>query len=154
MNQVGEKFDWKLPASTGHPELEHEQCVLWYDGPLSNVFRDPEGRGYILHWGEDLPDKTQKWILIRVEEAQIQGWLEAKLGDDWRPFFVTGKEFFLVTIQPGGLTTSETKTVEEIEEYIPGDPTCVGYCGHAKAVGFTSLRRRVLWNAWLEEMLL
>ena len=120
MNQVGEKFDWKIPATAGHSELEHEQCVLWYNGPLSNVFRDDAGSGYIFHWGEDLPDKTQKWILIRLEETQLQGWLEAKLGDDWRSFFVGGEAFFLVTIRPDGHTLSETRTVTELEEYIPG----------------------------------
>lgn len=112
-------YDWTIEATDHSPELKHELCTCWYDGPLSNIFRDGEGNGWVLHWGNRLANK-ELYILFPLSKEGIQTWTE---GEDMHK---TSKEViygFHVTIEhySGVTVVSERKDVKELEDYFPQD---------------------------------
>lgn len=116
-DSVDGPYDWTLPESKYTPELKHERCTIWYDGPLSNIFRDSDGNGFILHWGTSL-ETAELYILFPVATLQIADWIAGKNEHEIgisAPFAV----FVTIENHTGTVTISDKKTAQEIEDYLP-----------------------------------
>jgi hypothetical protein len=120
--------NWTIPVSETFPELEHVECLFWYDGPMTSLFKDSAGQRYILHWGEPIDGENResgdRYLLLLIPDGALDIWLadtDMKLG--WRSTFIQATRFaFVDVLPPDGVTVPAREvTSEEAELYMPQD---------------------------------
>lgn len=77
------------PAEWGHAvpadffsSLQKEEDLVWYDGPLLSLFRDPAGDAWLLLWVdvEDGEHGWNRWLCVRVSEDRLASYRSGALG--------------------------------------------------------------------------
>lgn len=116
---------WIIPVSTDFPELEYVKELLYWDGPLTCLFKSASGQRYVLHWGEPLDGEGRasgdRYLLLLIPDAPLDAWLETgcDIQISWRPTFVQATRFAFVDLSPDGKTIVTEVNFDAANEYLP-----------------------------------